>query len=216
MVLLFYRLVILHPQHWIMQESVYVLHLITCHRRITPPLAELLFAFFIDWWYYRYFIFVKILTYLLKIKQFQILFCWWFINSYISSSHRIQLLHYSVEHFLLIYLFSLWKHCLLMLCILIYAFFSWGVTKMLNFSCWTADCWPDQILTKVTKILTFSCRVADCWPDQILTKWLKCWLFPAGLLTADQTKYWPKWLKYWLFPAGLLTADQTKYWPKWL
>ena len=31
------------PEHWIMQEPVYVLHLITCHGRIMPRLAELLF-----------------------------------------------------------------------------------------------------------------------------------------------------------------------------
>ena len=33
----------LYPEHWIMQEPVYVLHLITCHGRIMPSLAELLF-----------------------------------------------------------------------------------------------------------------------------------------------------------------------------
>ena len=33
----------LYPEHWIMKEPVYVLHLITCHGRIMPRLAELLF-----------------------------------------------------------------------------------------------------------------------------------------------------------------------------
>ena len=32
----------LYPEHWIIQEPVYVLHLITCHGRIMPRLAELL------------------------------------------------------------------------------------------------------------------------------------------------------------------------------
>ena len=32
----------LYPEHWIIQEPVYVLHLITCHGRIMPCLAELL------------------------------------------------------------------------------------------------------------------------------------------------------------------------------
>ena len=37
----------LYPEHRIIQEPVYVLHLITCHGRIKPHLAELLFVTFI-------------------------------------------------------------------------------------------------------------------------------------------------------------------------
>ena len=36
----------LYPEHWIIQEPVNVLHLITCHGRIVPRLAELLLLFF--------------------------------------------------------------------------------------------------------------------------------------------------------------------------
>ena len=36
----------LYPEHRIMQEPVYVLHLITCHGRIMPRLAELLLTYF--------------------------------------------------------------------------------------------------------------------------------------------------------------------------
>ena len=36
----------LYPEHWIIQESVYVLHLITCHGCIMPHLAELLLLLF--------------------------------------------------------------------------------------------------------------------------------------------------------------------------
>ena len=36
-------------EHWIIQGPVYVLHLITCHRRIMPLLAELLFKLFFPW-----------------------------------------------------------------------------------------------------------------------------------------------------------------------
>ena len=32
----------LYPEHWIIQEPVFVLHLFTCHGRIMPHLAELL------------------------------------------------------------------------------------------------------------------------------------------------------------------------------
>ena len=35
----------LYPEPWIIQEPVYVLHLITCHGRIMPRLAELLFIY---------------------------------------------------------------------------------------------------------------------------------------------------------------------------
>ena len=35
----------LYLEHWIIQEPVYVLHLITCHGRIMPRLAELLLIF---------------------------------------------------------------------------------------------------------------------------------------------------------------------------
>ena len=34
----------LYPEHWIIQEPVFVLHLFTCHGRIMPRLAELLLA----------------------------------------------------------------------------------------------------------------------------------------------------------------------------
>ena len=34
----------LYPEHWIIQEPVNVLHLFTCHGRIMPRLAELLFT----------------------------------------------------------------------------------------------------------------------------------------------------------------------------
>ena len=37
----------LYPEHWIIQEPIYVLHHITCHGRIMPRLAELLFYLFI-------------------------------------------------------------------------------------------------------------------------------------------------------------------------
>ena len=37
----------LYLEHWIIQEPVYVLHLFTCHGRIMPRLAELLFNTFI-------------------------------------------------------------------------------------------------------------------------------------------------------------------------
>ena len=33
----------LYPEHWIIQEPVFVLHLFTCHGRIMPRLAELLY-----------------------------------------------------------------------------------------------------------------------------------------------------------------------------
>ena len=33
----------LYPEHGIVQESVYVLHHITCHERMMPPLAELFY-----------------------------------------------------------------------------------------------------------------------------------------------------------------------------
>ena len=37
----------LYPEHWIIQEPVYVLHLITCHGRIMPRLAELISLYII-------------------------------------------------------------------------------------------------------------------------------------------------------------------------
>ena len=54
----------LHPEHWIIQKSVYVLHLITCHGRIMPRLRSSCFSiktYVVALWNHAYSNILKIL-----------------------------------------------------------------------------------------------------------------------------------------------------------